>query len=620
MAVLHDPRRAGSESEEPETVARSKPAAAPQTPQEHLLFVQKGLGNAAASQMLARDKAPPTVAPPEPKLTDDEEVASAKEALVNAAVDAAADLVGSRQKYDGKTITDWIPGILTARIIKGAKKPKSKAGNPLAPLWEALYTEEANEAMAKIVKHSTVAKGKKRVKSKDKLAKNRIAVLQAVLERLIPSSEKGAKVEAQGEGADIKAQVATEEALIKSERKTVTVGKGKDAKEKEKITENLDSLLHEGSGLAETSDWPKVRTGVLVEFGALVDGPRAAIERAKDYYGSLEHPTMLGHTSATLVHPDLKAALERASTHLENRREKGEIDDDEWKLVKRACTTHSTPKGKQKGSYWSTVIRANQNAKHKLSEHSFGYAVDFLPEENPNVGKGGPALAPVEAVTGEDPTPDSTVPKDKKKPKGPMKEKTTDHMSAADAEKLAEEIHKASDDYKAAMQSEATLDPVLRTIAAKARSAAKLPALKDIDADAIFEAATQADAAAREKALKAALWPEGSADAKGTMPPELEPTVKTLAMIGGAFRASFKKGRAGDRVSATSEAKQGTVAAHGFMSLPPALVGALAGSDAGDLQWLGTSEVHDYMHFQLRQRPPLPGPPPVADDSHAKAD
>ena len=590
MAVLHDPRRAGSESEEPETVARAKPAAAPQTPQEHLLFVQKGLGNAAASQMLARDKAPPTVAPPTPELTDDQRVAAAKDQLVKKLVVAAEQFVGDKKSAE-------IPGVLTHRIIKGknldASITKKIAKSELKPLWDALYSEEATTALLTIIKHSTVAKGKKRVKSKAKLDENRRAVMKQVLDQLIAAT-----------GVD--SDVASEEELIKGKRD-----------KKGRPTENFDDLLHERTKAGETSDWPKVRVGVLVEFGAMIDGPVKAIERANSYYGSLVHPTMLGHTSSTLVHTDLKARLDIASKTLEDRRAKGEIDDDEWALVKRACTTHRAPNGKQKGSYWSTNIRANQNAKHRLSDHSFGWALDFLPEENPNVGSGGSALDPVEAVTGKDPTPDATVPATKKKPARKV-EKTADHMSSKDVEALAEEIGAASDAYKAAMESEATLDPVLRKIAAAARTEAGLPVLKPVDADAVFEAATQADAAARDKALKAALWPEGSADAKGKLPDALAAAVKKLALIGGAFRASFKKGITGDRVGATSEAKQGTVAAHGFMSLPPALVAALAGSDAGDLQWLGTSGVHDYMHFQLREgeRPKLPSGPPPADESH----
>ena len=57
-------------------------------------------------------------------------------------------------------------------------------------------------------------------------------------------------------------------------------------------------------------------------------------------------------------------------------------------------------------------------------------------------------------------------------------------------------------------------------------------------------------------------------------------------------------------VDASSVATKGSVAARGFMTLPALLVAALAGSDAGNLKWLGTGQ-HDYMHFELNPRPPL---------------
>ena len=66
-------------------------------------------------------------------------------------------------------------------------------------------------------------------------------------------------------------------------------------------------------------------------------------------------------------------------------------------------------------------------------------------------------------------------------------------------------------------------------------------------------------------------------------------------------------------------ARTGRFAAHGFLSLPSILVGALAGSDAGNLRWLGTAN-QDFMHFELMTRPALytagaivdPAPPDAA--------
>jgi hypothetical protein len=72
--------------------------------------------------------------------------------------------------------------------------------------------------------------------------------------------------------------------------------------------------------------------------------------------------------------------------------------------------------------------------------------------------------------------------------------------------------------------------------------------------------------------------------------------------VGTAYRTSY--GKKGVRVKAKTEATSGSVAAHGFLNLPPALVAALSGSDAGGLKWLGTAN-QDYMHFELAKEPAL---------------
>ena len=43
------------------------------------------------------------------------------------------------------------------------------------------------------------------------------------------------------------------------------------------------------------------------------------------------------------------------------------------------------------------------------------------------------------------------------------------------------------------------------------------------------------------------------------------------------------------------------------MNMPSKLAAALAGSDGGDLDWLGVASVRDLMHFQLKSgdRPSL---------------
>ena len=70
------------------------------------------------------------------------------------------------------------------------------------------------------------------------------------------------------------------------------------------------------------------------------------------------------------------------------------------------------------------------------------------------------------------------------------------------------------------------------------------------------------------------------------------------------YKASFADG--GGRVKATTPPSAGSLAAHGFFNLPPELVAALVATDGGGLRWLGShTGTKDYMHFELRDEPPL---------------
>jgi NADH dehydrogenase/NADH:ubiquinone oxidoreductase subunit G len=83
----------------------------------------------------------------------------------------------------------------------------------------------------------------------------------------------------------------------------------------------------------------------------------------------------------------------------------------------------------------------------------------------------------------------------------------------------------------------------------------------------------------------------------------------TLIELWRIYVSSFERGRTtgGTRVGASSVGTPGSVAAHGFMSMPSRVVAALCGSDGGALDWLGAGLARDFMHFQLTpsQRPPL---------------
>jgi hypothetical protein len=380
-------------------------------------------------------------------------------------------------------------------------------------------------------------------------------VLERALGGLLPSSEEGAPVEAPEQPLDAAEQAALELPLLSG---------------------NLRSLV------AKT--WPNVRVAVLTQFGALTVGPRAAIQRANAYYGQLVRARLLGKESHTLVHPRLQSALDAATIQLRHRW--SFLPPEEQEAIE-AATQVRPP------AWWGTNVRENRNARHKLSDHSFGWAIDFQAAKNPNVGKSG-ALDPVLPVTEDD-------------PRAAKRGGTSDEVEAT-----AEELRRISREYVAAMESRETLEPVLLRIANEARgTAAPLTS-----GTALLDAAIMTKAKERDKALLAALWPEQAAP-----PASVKAAVKTLALIGAAFRTSFVQGKiGGDRVKAATEAKPGTVAAHGFMDLPPALVAALAGSDAGGLVWLGTASVADFMHFQLAEAPPLYTDEPVtADEAHGVA-
>ena len=267
------------------------------------------------------------------------------------------------------------------------------------------------------------------------------------------------------------------------------------------------------------------------------------------------------------MHPNLQTAFDAATKYVNDR--KPAVAKDVLDALKTTAATG-----------YSTNIRENRNAPDQLSDHSFGWAVDFDAANNPNIKAA--AQAPVEAVTGKDPKDQIS---------------TDANLPAADVEKAAEALRDISSDYTAAMESTDTLAPVLLRIANAARAKAKLAALTD--SAGLVTAATAASG--RDAALRTAIHPEKSAP-----PKEVTDAEATLKLIGDAFNASFKTAKGvTTRTKASSEASAGSVAAHGFMNLPALFAAALSGNDAGGLKWLQ----HDRMHFELRAEPSLYGQP-----------
>jgi hypothetical protein len=322
-----------------------------------------------------------------------------------------------------------------------------------------------------------------------------------------------------------------------------------------------------------------------------VDGTRVALARANAYFGALVPAAFRNVTTATSVHPQMNAAFARANTFIEAR-----LNDAKIPQADRTTMANQVRAALGRNT-WSANLRENRNAPHRLSDHSFGAAIDIDSSVNPNIGDSG-ALGPVEDVTGDDPTDEVTL-----------------GRTGAQVETTARELRETSDEYEDAMKDDASLAPVLLRIANEGRAAvtpSALPALTGAAGADLVTAVLTGAKAARATAVRRALWPEGT-PAPGTggkttpappPPAQILSAERRIQRIGDAYRTSWSDKARGTRVPASSVGSKGNVAAHGFMNLPPLLVAALAGSDAGNLKWLGTGQ-EDFMHFELNPRPPL---------------
>jgi hypothetical protein len=521
----------------------------PAAERHDLLALQRAAGNRSVVALVAVQRDPPPTAEGEP--TDAERVVEAQASYVELVVDAASDLVGTPE-------VRGLTPLLSRRLGLSGKVPKAapvKSTDPLADVATVLWGDDVKEAASTIWNFSRKWSDKYKKWQVDSGAakERRREVFAEILRRLLPSALPGADVGAPEEELATAPQVAAEQALLAKH-----------------VKRHID-------------DWEKVRVAFLVQFGALEVGPRAAIQRANAYYAQLVDARLFG-VERSMVHPVFQERLDRASLRLTFQTMLKPALRDE---ITQVVTT-----------FWGTNIRPNANAPHRLSDHSFGWAIDIDPRKNPNIGSSA-ALAPVTAVTGDNPFLLETA-----------------GRSAADVEAVATELRRVSDEYRAAMTNEASLTPVLSRLAREGRERAGLDPLPGDPGSALYRAATAKSADARVQQLLDLLHPESVVAApvvktkkKGkkkerVVPPEIRAAVTTIAMIGAAHAASFTK--TGKKVAGKSEARPGSVAAQGFMSLPAKLVGALAGSDAGGLQWLGT-ENQDFMHFQLfpGDRPPL---------------
>jgi len=517
--------------------------------------------NGLAAQLLPRLQRQPAP-PPTPPPTPAQQVEAAADRVRDTVRAAAAPLIGTA---DG----DDVVGIVTQQIIARRANPSAalrrrSPTHPALALYDVLYGTDVVADLTTIDTRAPGANANARRKAADE---TRRGVFAAVLGGLVTDVRASTAVAAPAAALDQAVQVAGERAMVPAVLPFISTGR----------------------------TWEDVRIGVITEFGGLVAGTRTALARANDYYSRLQRPTFLNVTQATRVHPDLNAAFVRAAAVI-TRRLAATPEPQRAQITAAIRTSLGR-------NTFSAVLRENRNAPHRLSDHSFGFAIDIDSSRNPNISSRG-GLAPVQDVTGDDPTAGTTA-----------------NRTGVQVEATATDLREISDEYQAAMTSDATLAPVLLRLANAGRARVTPPLLALASGADLVAAVVLRQRAARAAALRAALWPEGAATRAPTPPSEVAATERRIARIGDAFRASFTDAARTRRVGASSEGTPGTVAAQGFMTLPSILVGALAGSDGGNLRWLGTAN-QDFMHFELMTRPALftagdivdPAPP---DATHA---
>lgn len=302
--------------------------------------------------------------------------------------------------------------------------------------------------------------------------------------------------------------------------------------------------------------WSNVRRTILATFGALEVGPDSAIGRANAFYDKMVRSELLG-VKGSLVHPDMQAALDAASA---------------WITSQPGVDVNAVRAGMGKpGGFW---IRPNRNNPLALSEHSFGFAIDLNASMNPNIGKKG-GLDAVKDATGVDPA-----------------KQEDDGLDAAGVQKVAATLHQASADYVAVMSEPARFTARVRQIADGVRAAEKLTNLDDTGAEALSTLLRIGKGAAPDTdAVLTAAFGEVAAT------PAQKAAAATLVRLAKVWRLANPA--SGKRPKAATEGTVGSVAANGFLKLQPMLVGGLSGTNAGNLNWLGNSSVHDYMHFEL---------------------
>ena len=380
-----------------------------------------------------------------------------------------------------------------------------------------------------------------------------------------------------------------------------------------------------------------------------------SITRANAYYAGVKRVEFLGR----------KPTVHESTLGEKLRKAEQVLTDKGWRDEAAAAL----------GNAGGFNIRRNRNARSKLSDHSFGWAVDLDASLNPNLSKRFPGRA-LMAATGTDIVTDAM---------------TTVAAGGSTADLLApiEEIRAASEAFKDAFRDEASLERAMRAHvvtrmkfriaydvvlagdgqvgrrvgeggqqgASRAGDAPQgepgaafpTPSSGSRQPTASRSSPTRAGRRGRRRRPSATRPSNGSGRRSASAAPTPSPRPSGCAKqasrtptstssstsrcrkprsprstpssgsspseppapssrCGTSSAARSYAGKPGaNRVPAETEGTPSTVAAHGFMNMPSKLAAALAGSDGGDLDWLGVGSVRDLMHFQLKSgdRPSL---------------
>jgi hypothetical protein len=297
--------------------------------------------------------------------------------------------------------------------------------------------------------------------------------------------------------------------------------------------------------------WPNLRDGMFATFGA-AGKPSAAIPRINVYYARLveaNFPPVNGVSGRkSPVHPNLKTKLDAAVALLNAKGQSAVLG-----------------KLKSAGGF---AIRKNANDASKLSNHSFGWALDLDPEFNPNVSKTNLPLDLILKITGVDVYGAESV---------RLRTPRPYDATLPDVQVLAE----ASAKFVAAFKNMSSLKTACGSSIARLFSTT-------LDATALDRAVAFA-AAGNDASLRSLLAGAGVSASRVN---ECATYLKDAAK---QFKAANAPG-----VVAKVTGNSASVTKFGFLNMPAPLVAALIASDGAGLFWLGAANsTKDYMHSEL---------------------